>query len=299
MGLYIEALIRVDPDTLWERTQQPTQHQRWDLRFTEIDHLPCVPGEPQRFRYATWVLPFLTVAGTGVSAGECHRAGDRVSALRFASPHPLSLLKEGSGYWRYIPGPGGIRFLTGYDYRPRWGRFGRTADRLVFRPLMGWATAWSFDRLRLWCERDIAPERARRNWLVETAVRLLAVVAAAGCLWAAFSVGPSPHAPGRGGTPIPRASSAVLPDGPVTRVADGFALAARSAFHAGRPGPPETAASPPDGSVALGGLGVAALAAALLAPPSTRTPAARRCLRRPPGRTPATAPTLLTTLERA
>ncbi|MFD7320082.1 hypothetical protein ACFV9D_03175 [Streptomyces sp. NPDC059875] len=31
-----------------------------------------------------------TVAGTGVSAGERHRAGgERVSALRFASPHPL------------------------------------------------------------------------------------------------------------------------------------------------------------------------------------------------------------------
>ena len=25
----------------------------------------------------------------------------------------------------------------------------------MFRPLMGWATAWSFDRLRLWIENGI------------------------------------------------------------------------------------------------------------------------------------------------
>lgn len=150
MGLYIEALIRTDPERLWDRTQDPAQHQRWDLRFTEISPLPGPAGSAQRFRYATRVLPFLTVAGTGTSAGERERAdGERVSALRFASPERLSLLAEGNGYWRYVPTADGIRFLTGYDYRTRWGRFGAVADRLVFRPLMGWATAWSFDRLRL------------------------------------------------------------------------------------------------------------------------------------------------------
>ncbi|MFI8520405.1 hypothetical protein ACIGEZ_21640 [Streptomyces sp. NPDC085481] len=227
MGLYIEARVRTDQDTLWERTQEPAQHQRWDLRFTEIAYLPGAEGAPRRFRYATRVLPFLVVAGTGVSAGERHRAGgDRVSALRFASPHPLSLLAEGSGYWRYVPGADGIRFLTGYDYRPRWGRFGRLADRLVFRPLMGWATAWSFDRLRLWCEYGVTPERARAHWLLELAARA--------------------------------------------------ALVAVCAAH------PVTLAI--------------ACAAALLVPPSPRTPAARRCLRTPPART--RPPRLLATLER-
>ncbi|MFD3504680.1 hypothetical protein ACFWWT_22865 [Streptomyces sp. NPDC058676] len=179
MGLYIEARIRADLDDLWTRTQEPSRHQRWDLRFTEIDHLPRAEGQPQRFRYATRVLPGLTVAGTGVSAGERTRPdGTRTSALRFASAHPLSLLAEGSGYWRYIPDGDGVRFLTGYDYRPRWGAFGALADRLVFRPLMGWATAWSFDRLRLWLERGITPERALRNWLAELLVRALVITVA-------------------------------------------------------------------------------------------------------------------------
>jgi hypothetical protein len=179
MGLYIEARIRADLDDLWARTQDPAQHQRWDVRFTEIAYLPRAEAEPQHFRYATRVLPFLTVAGTGVSAGERERPdGTRTSALRFASPHPLSLLAEGSGYWRYVPDGDGVRFLTGYDYRPRWGALGALADRLLLRPLMGWATAWSFDRLRLWLEHGITPERARRNWLAELAVRALVIVAA-------------------------------------------------------------------------------------------------------------------------
>ncbi|WP_155060633.1 hypothetical protein [Streptomyces blattellae] len=179
MALYIEAFIRTDLDDLWTRTQEPSQHQRWDLRFTEIDYLPRAEGEPQHFRYATRVLPFLTIAGTGISAGEKERPdGTRTSALRFASPHPLSLLAEGSGYWRYVPDGDGIRFLTGYDYRPRWGAFGTLADRLVLRPLMGWATAWSFDRLRLWLERGITPERALLNWLAEMTVRVLTLTLA-------------------------------------------------------------------------------------------------------------------------
>ncbi|GAA5613621.1 hypothetical protein CP981_25110 [Streptomyces platensis] len=180
MGLYVEARIRAGIDEVWDRSQLPDRHQRWDLRFSEIDYLPCEPGEPQRFRYATRVLPLLTVDGTGVSAGERNRPdGTRTSALRFASAHPLSLIEEGRGYWRYVPDGAELRFLTGYDYRPRWGRFGRFADRLVFRPLMGWATAWSFDRLRLWCERGITPERSLRQALAELFVRIAAVVATA------------------------------------------------------------------------------------------------------------------------
>ncbi|MCX5384482.1 hypothetical protein [Streptomyces sp. NBC_00083] len=178
MRLYVETSIGADLDLVWERTQDPARHQLWDLRFTSISYLPRAGAEPQRFRYATRLFPFLWVGGTGISAGERQRSdGTRVSALRFASAHPLSLLAEGSGYWRYVPGPTGIRFLTGYDYRPRWGPFGALADRLVFRPLMGWATAWSFDRLRLWCERGIHPRAALARALGECAGRLALVLA--------------------------------------------------------------------------------------------------------------------------
>ncbi|MGW5245224.1 hypothetical protein ACWEQN_15425 [Streptomyces sp. NPDC004129] len=172
MGLYVEAHIRGDLDELWARTQDPAHHRRWDFRFTEIDCLPGAEDEPRRFRYVTRILPFLTVCGTGVSAGEKTRPdGTRTSALRLCSPHPLSLIAEGSGYWRYVPDGDGVRFLTGYDYRTRWGAFGRLADRLFLRPLMGWATAWSFDRLRLWVERGVTPERALANWCAELVVR--------------------------------------------------------------------------------------------------------------------------------
>ncbi|MBO0517940.1 hypothetical protein J0695_40355, partial [Streptomyces beijiangensis] len=59
-----------------------------------------------------------------------------------------------------------------------WGRCGAVADRLVFRPLMGWATAWSFDRLRLWCERGTHPRAALARALGECALRLVLVLTA-------------------------------------------------------------------------------------------------------------------------
>lgn len=177
--LYVETEIHAPMDRLWLLTQDPAQHRRWDLRFTEIEPTPTEVDEPARFRYATRVLPFLTVAGTGVHAGERHRTdGGCTSALRFASDHPLSLIREGSGYWRYLPGTYAVGFVTGYDYRPRWGRVGRLVDAVLFRPLMGWATAWSFDRLRIWLESGVPPEAARNRAMLEFGMRLLAVFAA-------------------------------------------------------------------------------------------------------------------------
>lgn len=172
MGLYRETHIRADFDELWAHTQDPATRLRWDLRFKSIAPLPGVAGEPRRFTCTWRVLPLLIVPATGVAAGERDRPdGTRVCALRFSSSHPLSPIAEASAYWRYVPDAQGVRLLTGYEYRARGGAFGAVADRLVLRPLTGWATAWSFDRLRLWLERGITPERALANWIVELAVR--------------------------------------------------------------------------------------------------------------------------------
>jgi uncharacterized membrane protein YphA (DoxX/SURF4 family) len=149
-------------EALWAATQEPDQHQRWDLRFGTISYLPQVTGEPQLFTYATTVAPGVVIAGTGESLGDRDRAdGSRWSGLRFWADDKRSIIEAGAGYWRYVPTEDGIRFLTRYDYRTRWGRVGETVDRRVFRPLFGWATAWSFDRLRLWLEQGVPPERSR------------------------------------------------------------------------------------------------------------------------------------------
>lgn len=160
--IYVESRIHASIDRLWEFTQDPAQHQRWDLRFGQITYLPKVEGEAQRFTYATTVAPGFTVAGTGESLGDRDRAdGTRWSGLKFWASDRRSIIDSGAGYWRYVPSEDGVRFLTRYDYRPRWGQFGEALDRTVFRPTFGWATAWSFDRLRLWLEEGTPPERSR------------------------------------------------------------------------------------------------------------------------------------------
>lgn len=56
--LYVEIRIHTPLGDLWERTQDPARHERWDARFSQIRHLPRPdPAQPQRFRYATRVGP--------------------------------------------------------------------------------------------------------------------------------------------------------------------------------------------------------------------------------------------------
>lgn len=178
MSIYVEIRVRGAMDLLWQRTQDPELHERWDLRFSEIDYLPREGDEPQRFRYETRIGIGLRILGEGESTGSRDgAAGERTSALRFWSDDPKSLIHEGSGYWRYVPTSDGVRFLTWYDYRTRFGLAGRLLDGLLFRPLMGWATAWSFDRLRLWIEKGIDPALSMQRSLVHAVARIaLAVV---------------------------------------------------------------------------------------------------------------------------
>ena len=173
-GIYVEIEIQDDLDHVWLLTQDPAFHERWDLRFSRIHSLPrSSSAEPQRFMYETRIGFGLSIKGTGESIGQrASAAGDTTSSLKFASADPKSLIDEGSGYWRYVPTKSGLRFLTWYDYKVRFGIAGRLADRLVFRPLMGWATAWSFDRLRIWAETGRPPESTLVFSLIHAVARL-------------------------------------------------------------------------------------------------------------------------------
>ena len=174
MSIYVEILVRAPMDELWKHTQTPELHERWDLRFSRIQYLPkSQETEPQRFLYSTRIGFGYEVSGEGESVGQRDMTdGSRSSALKFWSAHPFSIIREGSGYWRYIPTTDGIRFLTWYDYRTRFGFIGRLFDRLVFRPLIAWATAWSFDRLRLWLEQSVDPAQALRQTVIHAVARL-------------------------------------------------------------------------------------------------------------------------------
>ena len=172
-SVYVEIEVRAPMDAIWSHTQTPALHERWDLRFTHIEYLPHPDRDtPQRFRYSTRIGCGLAISGHGETLGQRHLSdGSAISALAFGSDEPLSLIREGRGYWKYLPTPNGVRFLTSYDYRTRFGATGAIFDRLIFRRVIGWATAWSFDRLRLWLETRLEPRMALLNATVQVVAR--------------------------------------------------------------------------------------------------------------------------------
>lgn len=174
MSLYVEILMQTDMKSLWERTQNPALHAQWDLRFSSIEYLPRPDeSQPQKFLYSKKIGFGMTIRGEGETVGSREDGkGRRSSALKFSSDDCRSLIQAGSGYWQYVPTPEGLRFLTEYDYQTRFGSVGRLFDRFVFRPLVGWATAWSFDRLRLWLEKGIDPRLSLERSAVHCAARL-------------------------------------------------------------------------------------------------------------------------------
>jgi hypothetical protein len=178
--LYIQTKINCDFDTLWTNTQEPSIHQQWDLRFTEIEYLPKNnPTEPQKFLYSTKVGFGIKVDGIGESvATKTKDNGESTSVLKFSSDSKISLIKNGSGYWKYVPEADGIKFFTGYDYETRWGLFGKLIDKFIFRPLMIWATAWSFDCLKNWIEKGLHPKQS-----LNAQISVLLVNLTLGIIW--------------------------------------------------------------------------------------------------------------------
>jgi len=166
--LYIETKIKCGIDEIWALTQNPDLHQQWDLRFSEIKYIPKdSPEESQKFLYSTKIGFGIIVNGIGESVATKTKENDEsTSVLKFSSDSHLSIIKQGSGYWKYIPQEDGLKFFTGYDYECRWGLFGEIFDKIIFRPLMIWATAWSFDNLKQWIEKGISPRQSIKALLI-------------------------------------------------------------------------------------------------------------------------------------
>ena len=167
--IYVETCIQSPVEQVWEYTQDPSKHTEWDLRFSRIEYLPRPDAsKPQRFLYQTRIGFGLVIQGEGESMGTIEKEnGERTSSLRFSAEQKISLIRKGAGYWKYVPVEEGTRFFTQYDYQTRFGILGEWVDKLAFRPLMGWATAWSFDALRLWLEKQIHPSLSFRRSLIQ------------------------------------------------------------------------------------------------------------------------------------
>ncbi|WP_074607594.1 DoxX-like family protein [Bacillus cereus group sp. BfR-BA-01350] len=169
--IYVSAEMNTTMEKLWKYTQEPHIHTEWDARFTEILYVEKKEGEPQKFSYKTKIGFGLEIAGEGESIGEIRKeTGERISSLKFWTDNTLSLIQIGRGYWKYTPRKEHIHFETQYDYDTRFGRIGNVIDFYMFRPLLGWATAWSFDALKLWLEKGLHPRllirRTMTYWLV-------------------------------------------------------------------------------------------------------------------------------------
>jgi len=93
-GIYVEIEIRSSIDELWAKTQLPALHQRWDLRFTEIEYLPRPNlSEPQQFLYATRIGFGMKISGKGETLGTQENDGSKTSALKFWSNDPKSMAR--------------------------------------------------------------------------------------------------------------------------------------------------------------------------------------------------------------
>ena len=69
-AVYVAVEIEAPLEAVWDRTQQPDPHTRWDLRFSRIEYLPrSNEDEPQRFLYETRIGFGLKIRGEGAFVG--------------------------------------------------------------------------------------------------------------------------------------------------------------------------------------------------------------------------------------
>ncbi|PJN90652.1 DoxX-like family protein [Bacillus sp. mrc49] len=174
--IYVEIPIQATIDEVWRMTQKPELHEQWDLRFSSITYLPKKSeDDPQSFLYETKLGRYVKVAGWGKSVGAHNKKdGSKTSSLHFGTDQKISPIREGKGYWQYIPKDNGITFLTQYDYDVRYGLLGRLLD-FFFRPIMGWATALSFDVLKRWIEKGESPRSQYVRFIINAIVTMLFV----------------------------------------------------------------------------------------------------------------------------
>src|SRR5699024_3214740 len=151
-------------------------HEQCDSHFTYITYLQKEIDEPQLFTYTRKLMPGLKISGWGESIGNHEKSdGTKSSSLHFGTPQKISPIKEGRGYWQYIPNEKseGVTFLTAYNYEPNYGEIGNLLDKIIFRPLMGWGTALSFDILRRWLEKEESPASQYMRFLMTVGLTLL------------------------------------------------------------------------------------------------------------------------------
>src|SRR5699024_7787066 len=144
-------------------------HEQCDSHFTYITYLQKEIDEPQLFTYTRKLMPGLKISGWGESIGNHEKSdGTKSSSLHFGTSQKISPIKEGRGYWQYIPNEKSddVTFLTEYNYEPNYGKIGKLLDKVVFRPLMGWGTALSFDILKRWLGKEESPAMQYMRFLM-------------------------------------------------------------------------------------------------------------------------------------
>jgi hypothetical protein len=80
-------------------------------------YLDKVMRNRSNFLYETRIGFGLAIRGTGESVATRESAADTTSSLKFASQDWKSLIREGAGYWKYVPTNKGLRFFTVPLYR--------------------------------------------------------------------------------------------------------------------------------------------------------------------------------------